>query len=139
MPFLLGELAPRQVQFSKHARASSLYGTLNPPRSSGDPGLAWEDIGAWPPQSGSGPRVPPLAIGLAECCVLGLSTRQALPITRASESGGQASLSAGDPLEQVVQPRGHEIPAGLVRIGCRCCCTGWESVGFVAVMRNTEY
>ena len=28
----------RQVQFSKHERASSLYGTLNPPTSSVDPG-----------------------------------------------------------------------------------------------------
>ena len=35
-----------QVQFSKHERTSSLYGTLNPPTSSVDPGLAFSHCAA---------------------------------------------------------------------------------------------
>jgi hypothetical protein len=39
MPFLLGERGPRQVQVSKHERASCFYSTLNPPTPSVDPGF----------------------------------------------------------------------------------------------------
>ena len=37
---------PDKVQFSKHERTSSLYGTLNPPTSSVDPGLAFSHCAA---------------------------------------------------------------------------------------------